>query len=221
MSPINDWLFNQSSHLNFLYKLQSFLISTAVVALAEIGDKTQLLAFILAARFQKPIPIIMGIIMAVIANHTLAGLFGSWVSSQISSELLREILGAIFIGMAIWTLVPDELDEEETKVSTKLGVFAATFLAFFLAEMGDKTQVTTVALAANFNNPLWVIAGTTIGMLIADLPAVFVGEKFSNRISLSLIRKVAASLFASLGIITLIGNPTEWIGQLIEQFSAK
>ncbi len=191
--------------------MQAFLISTGVVALAEIGDKTQLLAFILAARFQKPTPIILGIFLATIFNHGLAGAVGAWVSSNVDPSILKWILGASFLAMSIWTLIPDKIEEEETQISSKLGVFGATLITFFLAEMGDKTQIATVALAAHFSQPLLVVAGTTAGMLIADVPAVFIGNKFADKIPMTLVHRIAAGIFAFLGLITLLGNPTEWM----------
>lgn len=183
--------------------MDSLLISTGVVALAEIGDKTQLLAFLLAARFKKPIPIILGILVATIFNHALAGALGAWITTVISPELLRWILGGSFIAMAIWTLIPDEIEEEETKIAKQFGVFGATLITFFLAEMGDKTQVATVAMAAHFSNALFVVAGTTLGMLIADIPAVFIGNKFASKIPMRLVHSVAAAIFAILGLLTL------------------
>ena len=180
-------------------------MSTGVVALAEIGDKTQLLAFILAARFKKPVPIIAGILCATVINHGLAGALGAWITSTVSPEVLRWILGASFIGMAIWTLIPDKIEEEETQVARKLGVFGATFITFFLAEMGDKTQIATIAMAAHYASPLIVVIGTTLGMLIADVPAVFVGDKMANRIPMKLVHAIAAALFAALGVATLLG----------------
>lgn len=183
--------------------LDSLLISTGVVALAEIGDKTQLLAFLLAARFKKPIPIILGILVATIFNHALAGALGAWITTVISPELLRWILGGSFIAMAIWTLIPDEIEEEETQIAKQFGVFGATLITFFLAEMGDKTQVATVAMAAHFSNALFVVAGTTLGMLIADIPAVFIGNKFASKIPMRLVHSVAAAIFAILGLLTL------------------
>lgn len=185
--------------------MEALLVSTGVVALAEIGDKTQLLAFILAARFKKPVPIILGILCATIVNHGLAGALGAWITSAISPDVLRWVLGASFIAMAVWTLIPDEIEEEETKIASKLGVFGATLITFFLAEMGDKTQVATVALAAHYANPLWVVAGTTLGMLIADVPAVFVGDKLAAKIPMKLVHTIAAGIFAVLGIATLLG----------------
>jgi len=185
--------------------MESLLISTGVVALAEIGDKTQLLAFILAARFKKPLPIIAGILCATVVNHGLAGALGAWITSAISVDTLRWVLGASFIAMAIWTLIPDKIEDEETQVAKHLGVFGATLITFFLAEMGDKTQIATVAMAAKFSSPVIVVIGTTLGMLIADVPAVFVGDKFANRIPMKLVHSIAAAIFAILGIATLAG----------------
>ena len=190
--------------------MESLLVSTGVVALAEIGDKTQLLAFILAARFQKPLPIIAGILVATIVNHGLAGALGTWITSSVDPEILRWVLGASFIAMAVWTLIPDQIEEEETEIAHKLGVFGATLITFFLAEMGDKTQIATVALAAHYANPLMVVAGTTLGMLIADVPAVFVGDKLANKIPMRLLHSIAAGIFALLGVATLLGVGKEW-----------
>ena len=183
--------------------MEALFISTGVVALAEIGDKTQLLAFILAARFKRPIPIILGIVCATLINHGLAGALGAWITSVVSQDILRWVLGASFIGMAIWTLIPDKIEEEETQIARRLGVFGATFVTFFLAEMGDKTQIATIALAANYGLPLLVIAGTTLGMLIADVPAVFVGQKFAAKIPMKLVHSIAAGIFAIMGLLTL------------------
>ena len=185
--------------------MHSLLISTGVVALAEMGDKTQLLAFILAARFKRPIPIILGILAATIINHGLAGALGAWITSIVNPEMLRWVLGASFIGMAVWTLIPDKIEEEHTHVANHLGVFGATFITFFLAEMGDKTQLATIALAAHYTAPLTVVVGTTLGMLIADIPAVFVGNKFSKKISMKLVHSIAAGIFAVMGVLTLFG----------------
>ena len=185
--------------------MDSLLISTGVVALAEMGDKTQLLAFILAARFKKPIPIILGILAATIINHGLAGALGAWITSMVNPEILRWILGASFIGMAIWTLIPDKIEEEETHVAKRFGVFGATLITFFLAEMGDKTQIATVAMAAHYANPMLVVLGTTLGMLLADVPAVFIGDKLANRIPMKLVHSIAAAIFAVLGVATLLG----------------
>ena len=184
--------------------LESLLVSTGVVALAEIGDKTQLLAFILAARFKKPLPIIAGIFCATIVNHGMAGALGAWITASISPDILRWLLTASFIGMAIWTLIPDKIEDEETQIAMKLGVFGATLITFFLAEMGDKTQIATVALAAHYVNPIMVVIGTTLGMLIADVPAVFVGDRFAAKIPMKLVHSIAAAIFAILGIATLL-----------------
>jgi putative Ca2+/H+ antiporter (TMEM165/GDT1 family) len=185
--------------------MESLLISTGVVALAEIGDKTQLLAFILAARFKKPLPIILGILCATIVNHGLAGALGAWITSAITPETMRWVLGASFLAMAIWTLIPDKIEEEETQVAKHLGVFGATLITFFLAEMGDKTQIATVAMAAKFSSPVLVVMGTTLGMLIADVPAVFVGDRFAAKIPMKLVHSIAAGIFAILGVATLAG----------------
>lgn len=183
--------------------MESFIVSTGVVALAEIGDKTQLLAFILAARFKKPVPIVAGILVATLVNHGLAGALGTWITSVVSPDIMRWVLGASFIGMAIWTLIPDKIEEEETQMARHLGVFGATLVTFFLAEMGDKTQIATVALAAHYATPMLVVAGTTLGMLIADVPAVFVGNRFAARIPMKLVHTIAAAIFAVMGLLTL------------------
>ncbi len=185
--------------------MESLFVSTGVVALAEIGDKTQLLAFILAARFKKPLPIILGILAATIVNHGLAGALGAWITAMVSPEILRWVLGFSFIGMAVWTIIPDKIEEEETQVAKRFGVFGATLVTFFLAEMGDKTQIATVALAAHYSAPLMVVFGTTLGMLIADIPAVFVGDKLASKIPMKLVHSIAAAVFALLGAVTLLG----------------
>jgi putative Ca2+/H+ antiporter (TMEM165/GDT1 family) len=184
--------------------MEALYISTGVVALAEMGDKTQLLAFILAARFKKPVPIILGILLATLVNHGLAGALGAWITSVVSPDAMRWVLGLSFIGMAIWTLIPDKIEEEETQVAQKLGVFGATLVTFFLAEMGDKTQIATVALAAHYGAPLLVVIGTTLGMLIADVPAVFIGNKFAAKIPMKLVHSIAAAIFAVMGLLTLL-----------------
>ena len=191
--------------------MEPLLISTGVVALAEVGDKTQLLAFILAARFKKPLPIILGILVATLVNHGLAGALGAWITASIDAEILRWVLGVSFIAMAVWTLIPDKIEEEETAVALKFGVFGATLVTFFLAEMGDKTQIATVALAAHYAKPWMVVAGTTLGMLIADVPAVFLGDKLAGRIPMTLVHRIAAAIFAALGIATLLGAGKSWI----------
>jgi putative Ca2+/H+ antiporter (TMEM165/GDT1 family) len=185
--------------------MEPLLVSTGVVALAEIGDKTQLLAFLLAARFKKPLPIVLGILVATLINHGLAGALGAWITSAVSPQIMRWVLGLSFIGMAAWTLIPDKIEEEETQVAQRLGVFGATLVTFFLAEMGDKTQIATVAMAAHYSQPLMVVAGTTLGMLIADVPAVFLGDKLAGRIPMRLVHGIAAAIFAGLGVATLLG----------------
>jgi len=184
--------------------MEAFLISTGVVALAEIGDKTQLLAFILAAKFRKPLSIILGILAATLANHGFAGALGSWIPMLLGPQVLRWILGISFIAMGIWTLVPDRLDEKDATVD-RSGVFGATFIAFFLAEMGDKTQIATVALAAKYNAFYTVVAGTTLGMMIANVPAVLLGDRIAQKVPVTLVHRVAAAIFVILGIATLAG----------------
>ncbi len=184
--------------------MEAFLISTGIVALAEIGDKTQLLAFLLAAKFRRPVPIVLGILVATVANHGLAAAVGAWISSALGPEAMRWVLGLSFLAMAAWTLVPDKLDEGDAKVGG-YGVFLATVVAFFLAEMGDKTQVATVALAARFASTWAVVAGTTFGMMLANVPAVYFGERIANKVPLRLVHGIAAAIFAALGIATLLG----------------
>ena len=184
--------------------MEAFLISTGIVALAEIGDKTQLLAFILAAKFRKPVPIVLGILVATLANHGFAGAVGAWVTTLLSPEALRWILGVSFIAMAVWTLIPDKFDEDEAKLA-RFGVFGTTLIAFFLAEMGDKTQVATIALAAQFQSLFWVVAGTTIGMMVANVPAVIMGDRIAHKMPVVLVHRVAATIFAVLGVLTLLG----------------
>ena len=180
------------------------LVSAGTVALAEIGDKTQLLAFILAARFKKPLPIVAGILVATLVNHGLAGALGAWITSVVSPEILRWVLGLSFIGMAVWTLIPDKIEDEETRAAQRLGVFGATLITFFLAEMGDKTQLATVALAAHYGAPLVVVIGTTLGMLVADVPAVLVGNRFAAKIPLKIVHSIAAAIFAAMGVFALL-----------------
>lgn len=185
--------------------MESLLVSTGVVALAEIGDKTQLLAFILAARFKKPVPIILGILAATIINHGLAGALGAWITTTVTPEVLRWVLGLSFLGMAVWTMIPDKIEDEETHIAKRFGVFGATLITFFLAEMGDKTQIATIAMAAHFASPVMVVIGTTLGMLIADVPAVFIGDKLANKIPMRLVHGIAAAIFALMGFMTLLG----------------
>jgi putative Ca2+/H+ antiporter (TMEM165/GDT1 family) len=183
--------------------LHVFLTATGVVALAEIGDKTQLLALLLAAKFRRPLPIIGGIVMATLANHLLAGLAGVWLTQWLAPGVLRWILGLGFLAMAAWTLVPDEDGPMPERAG--LGAFATTVVAFFLAEIGDKTQIATVMLAARYHDLLAVVAGTTCGMLLADVPAVLLGERLTRALPVALVRRIAAVLFATLGIATLLG----------------
>jgi putative Ca2+/H+ antiporter (TMEM165/GDT1 family) len=185
--------------------MEALLVSTGVVTLAEIGDKTQLLAFILAARFKKPSPIIAGILVATLANHGLAGALGAWITATINPGILRWLLGLSFLAMAIWTMIPDEIEEDEMQVARRFGIFGATLITFFLAEMGDKTQLATVAMVAHYGTPVLVVIGTTLGMLLADVPAVFVGDKLAAKIPMKLVHSVAAAIFALLGIATLLG----------------
>lgn len=182
--------------------MEAFFVSTGAVALAEMGDKTQLLAFILACRFRKPLPIVLGILVATLLNHALAGAVGAWVQDFVGEERLRWILGLSFLAMAGWILVPDKLDQPQ-QGATHFGVFGTTVIAFFLAEMGDKTQIATVALAAHYDALIAVVAGTTLGMMIANVPAVFFGERLSKRLPLKWIRAGAAALFLVLAVLVL------------------
>lgn len=170
-----------------------------------MGDKTQLLAFLLAARFKKPLPIILGIFVATAVNHGIAGALGAWITTTVSPQALRWVLGLSFIGMAVWTLIPDEIEKDEGKAAQRFGIFGATLVTFFLAEMGDKTQLATIAMAAHYKAPLVVVIGTTLGMLIADVPAVFIGERLATRIPMRLVHVVAAAIFVLLGLATLLG----------------
>ncbi len=185
--------------------MESFLVSTGVVALAEVGDKTQLLAFILAARFKKPVPIVLGILLATLINHGLAGALGAWITSVVRPEVLRWVLGLSFIAMAVWTMVPDKIEDDESQIAKRFGVFGTTLITFFLAEMGDKTQVATVAMAAHYAAPLVVVLGTTLGMLIADVPAVLLGEKLAGKIPMRWVHACAAAIFVLLGVATVMG----------------
>lgn len=185
--------------------MEAFLVSAVVVALGEIGDKTQLLALLLAVRFRKPVPIIAGIVVATLFNHALAGIVGVWISTHLSPQILRWGVGLSFIAIAAWALVPDKLDEADAKPRGHTGVFVITALAFFFAEIGDKTQLATVALAARFSDLVAVVAGTTVGMLVADIPAVLLADRFGNRIPMKAARIVAACLFAVMGFVTLAG----------------
>ncbi|TDY32809.1 TMEM165/GDT1 family protein [Janthinobacterium sp. 75] len=184
--------------------MEAFLISTGIVGLAEIGDKTQLLAFLLAAKFRRPLPIVLAIFVATIANHAFAAAVGAWITSMLGPDVLRWVLGVSFLAMAAWTLIPDKIDEDEAKLA-KYGVFLTTLIAFFMAEMGDKTQVATVALAARYHDIVSVVLGTTFGMMLANVPAVYLGDKIANRVPLRLVHGIAALVFAILGVATLLG----------------
>ena len=184
--------------------LEALLVSTAVVAVGELGDKTQLLSLVLAARFQKPWPIVAGILVATLANHALAGLAGNWVRSVVPEDVLRWLLALSFFAVAAWALKPDKLDDDDAPPASRWGVFAATTVAFFIAEIGDKTQIATVMLAAKFESLAAVVLGTTLGMLIVNVPTVFLGNAASAKIPFRLVRIVAAALFAGLGVWVLL-----------------
>ncbi|MBN8747522.1 Uncharacterised protein [Xylophilus ampelinus] len=186
--------------------MEAFLVATGIVALAEMGDKTQLLSLVLAARFRKPWPIVLGIFAATIVNHALAGAVGAWVTRALGPDVLRWILGISFIAMAIWMLIPDKLDDEDTPKTSRFGVFGTTLVAFFLAEMGDKTQIATVMLAARFTHDyLWVVVGTTLGMMLANAPVVFLGERIVRKVPIKLVHTISAVIFLGLGLLALFG----------------
>lgn len=191
--------------------MEAFLTSTAVVALAEIGDKTMLLAIVLAARFKRPLPIVLGILFATLANHAFAAFVGERVSFLLDGAWFRYLVAASFIVMAAWTLVPDKLDEDEAPKPARFGAFLTTLVAFFLVEMGDKTQVATIALGAQFQNVLIVTAGTTLGMMIANVPAVFLGNALIARVPLGAVRAAAALLFLVIGVWLLL-ETAGWLG---------
>lgn len=183
--------------------MDAFFLSTGIVALAEMGDKTQLLALVLAARFRKPWPIVWGILVATLVNHALAGVLGAWLTTVMGPQTLRWVLGLSFIAMAAWMLVPDRLDDQDTPQAPPLGIFATTAIAFFLAEMGDKTQIATVMLAARYTDVVAVVAGTTMGMMLANAPVVWLGERITRRVPLQLVHRVCAALFFGLGLWAL------------------
>lgn len=184
--------------------MEAFLVSTGIVALAEMGDKTQLLALILAARFKKPWPIVAGILVATLANHALAGAAGAWVTTLVGPQMLRWILGASFLAMAVWMLVPDKIEADEDGKPPRFGVFFTTVLVFFLAEMGDKTQIATVMLAARYDAIASVVAGTTLGMMLANAPVVWLGERVTRLLPLRAVHIVSALIFAGLGLAALL-----------------
>ena len=184
---------------------QAFIVSTSVVALAEMGDKTQLLSLILAARYRKPMPIVLGILVATLLNHAMAGALGAWLSSLMRPEVLNWVMAAAFIAMGLWILVPDKLDEDDVAVpKQQMGVFFATVTAFFLAEMGDKTQFATIALAAQYSNLFSVVLGTTLGMMMANAPAVYLGNRFAQRLPTKIIHIIAAIIFIAIGVLTAV-----------------
>ena len=189
--------------------MEAFFVSTGIVALAEMGDKTQLLALVLAARFRRPWPIVWGIFVATLANHALAGALGAWLTTfmgtVVGPDVLRWVLGVSFIAMALWMLIPDKLDDAAAAKASRFGVFATTVVAFFLAEMGDKTQIATVMLAARYNAYAWVVAGTTLGMMLANAPVVWLGERMTRLVPLRTVHLVSAAIFAVLGVVALVG----------------
>jgi len=184
---------------------EAFVVSTGVVALSEIGDKTQLLALLLAARYRKPLPIILGILVATLANHAGASALGSWLTRLVDPAWQRWALGLSFLAVALWMLVPDKADEVKGGATGRLGVFGITVVAFFLAEMGDKTQIATVMLAAKYQSVWVVTAGTTLGMLIANVPAVLLGERVQQWVPVKWVHRIAAAVFATLGVLVLTG----------------
>ena len=191
--------------------MEAFLVSTGIVALGEMGDKTQLLALLLAAKFRKPVPIIAGILVATLINHAAAGWLGGWIAGLMGPQLLRWVIGGSFLAMALWMLVPDRLDDEEAAGGgQRFGIFGTTVIAFFLAEMGDKTQIATVALAARYPDLPAVVAGTTLGMMLANVPAVLLGDQIAKNLSMPLVHGVAAAIFAVLGVLTLLN-----VGQML------
>ncbi|HSV50665.1 MAG TPA: TMEM165/GDT1 family protein [Burkholderiaceae bacterium] len=184
--------------------MEAFLFSTGLVALAEMGDKTQLLALVLAARFRKPWPIVLGILVATLANHGLAGALGAGVTKALGPALLRWVLAISFIAMAAWMLIPDKLDDQESQRAPRFGVFGTTLVAFFLAEMGDKTQIATVMLAARYDAYFAVVGGTTLGMLLANAPVVWLGERMMRVVPVRAVHIVSALVFAALGVFALL-----------------
>jgi putative Ca2+/H+ antiporter (TMEM165/GDT1 family) len=185
--------------------IEAFFVSTGIVALGEVGDKTQLLALLLAARFRRPWPIVWGVLVATVANHAMAGAIGGWVAAQMGPVALRWAIGVSFLAMAVWMLVPDQIDADEVAgTPTRFGVFGTTVIAFFVAEMGDKTQIATIALAARFTDLWAVVIGTTLGMMLSNVPAVFVGERVARAVPMPLLHAVSALIFVVLGVLTLL-----------------
>jgi len=192
--------------------LDAFLLSTGIVALAEMGDKTQLLSLVLAARFRRPWPILWGILAATLLNHALAGAAGAWVMATVGPNVMRWVLGLSFIAMAGWMLIPDKLDDDDAVPRRRFGVFATTTWAFFLAEMGDKTQIATVALGAQYTPLVAVVAGTTLGMMLANAPVVFFGDALTRRVPIKAVHVLAALIFAVLGVLALLGVGSLFVG---------
>ncbi len=184
--------------------MEAFLVSTGVVALGEMGDKTQLLAIVLAAMFRRPWPIVAGIFVATVVNHAAAGAVGGWVAQALGPDVLRWVIGLSFLAMAGWMLIPDQIDDDAADGQQRFGVFGTTVVAFFLAEMGDKTQIATVALAARYSDVVLVVLGTTLGMMLANVPAVFLGDRIAQKVSMRLVHGIAAAIFAVLGVLTLL-----------------
>lgn len=192
--------------------MDAFLLSTGIVALAEMGDKTQLLSLVLAARFRRPWPILWGILAATLLNHALAGAAGAWVMAAVGPNVMRWVLGLSFIAMAGWMLIPDKLDDDDAMPQRRFGVFATTTWAFFLAEMGDKTQIATVALGAQYAPLVAVVAGTTLGMMLANAPVVFFGDALTRRVPIKAVHVLAALIFAVLGVLALLGVGSSFVG---------
>jgi Ca2+/H+ antiporter, TMEM165/GDT1 family len=184
--------------------VETFLVSTIVVGLAEIGDKTQILSLMLAARFHRPVPILFGILFATLANHAAAGLAGDLFASLLAGPWMRWILGLSFLSVAVWALFPDKF-EGDVKTVSRRGAFLSTLIAFFFAEIGDKTQIATIGLAARFEVFYPVVAGTTLGMMLANIPAVILGDRLANKLPVRAIRLAAALVFGLLGVLTLSG----------------
>jgi putative Ca2+/H+ antiporter (TMEM165/GDT1 family) len=184
--------------------LETLLFSTAVVALAEMGDKTQLLSFVLAAKLKRKVPIALGILFATLANHFVAGYVGGWLASLVSPQTLKWIVAISFFAFGVWALKPDKLEEDQKLRNG--GVFLTTLIAFFLVEMGDKTQLATVALAARYDSLVAVVMGTTLGMMIANVPAVWMGDTLARRMNMKVMHWIAAGLFVLMGVLTLLVN---------------
>lgn len=184
--------------------MEAFLVSTGIVALAEMGDKTQLLALVLAARLKKPLPICLGIFAATLVNHACAAVVGQWITLYLGVEAMRWILGISFIAMAGWMLIPDKLDDDDDSKPQRFGAFLTTLIAFFIVEMGDKTQVATVALAAKYSSLVWVVMGTTVGMMLANAPVVYFGDKLTKLVPIKTVHSVCALVFLVLGVAALL-----------------